>query len=54
MKVEGVSFRYAVELLQTDYRPSLVAAPLKRSRVQKLPTALTANTETAQVLQQVV
>ena len=54
MKMEGVSFRHAVELLQTDYCPSASATPLKRSRAQKLPTTLAASAENAQTLQRVV
>ena len=55
MKIEGVSFRQAVELLQADY-PSLVAdaAPAKRNRTKKLPTPLNASAEDQTLLMQVV
>ena len=55
MKVEGISFRHAVELLQTDYHPSLAAKNnVKRCTIPKLPTTLVTQAENAQVLQQVV
>jgi DNA primase catalytic core len=56
MKAEGVSFRHAVELLLADYNPSLVAdaAPVKRSKAQKLPTPLSNNAEDQTLLRQVV
>jgi DNA primase catalytic core len=55
MKVEGISFRHAVELLQTDYQPSLAAkSGVKRCTIPKLPTTLVTQAENAQVLQQVV
>ena len=56
MKIEGVSFRHAVELLLADYAPSLVAdaAPVKRSKAQKLPTSLNAHAEDQTLLRQVV
>ena len=55
MKVEGISFRHAVELLQTDYSPSLAAkGAVKRCTIPKLPTTLVTQAENAQVLQQVV
>jgi DNA primase catalytic core len=56
MKAEGVSFRHAVELLQADYAPSLVAdaAPVKRSKAQKLPTPLNSSAEDQAVLSQVI
>jgi len=41
MKVEGVSFRHAVELLQADYAPSALAAgsgPVKRPRCRSCPS----------------
>ncbi len=53
MRAEGVSFRHAVELLQADYQP-LAAGPVKRSTVQKLPTALEPDAEDAKLLRQVV
>ncbi len=53
MRVEGVSFRHAVELLQADYQP-LAAGPVKRSTVQKLPTALEAEASDARLLAQVI
>ncbi len=55
MKVEGISFRHAAELLQTDYQPSLAAkSGVKRCTIPKLPTTLVTQAENAQVLQQVV
>ncbi|MCP4040356.1 MAG: toprim domain-containing protein, partial [Gammaproteobacteria bacterium] len=57
MKAEGVSFRHAVELLQSDHFPSLVASvatPVKRSTAKKLPTALEPDAEDAKLLLQVV
>jgi DNA primase catalytic core len=53
MQAEGVSFRHAVELLQTDYQP-LAAGPVKRSTVPKLPTTLVRNTDDARLLNQVI
>ncbi len=57
MKTESVSFRHAVELLQADHIPSLVASvatPAKRSTAKKLPTALESSAEDAKLLLQVV
>ena len=62
MKSEGVSFRYAVELLQADYDPSALAAnsaaTVKRSTVPKLPSAFVSTGETdaddARLLAQVI
>ena len=55
MKVEGISFRHAAELLQADYQPSLAAnGAVKHCTVPKLPVALVTQTENAQVLKQVV
>ncbi|MCP4285409.1 MAG: DNA primase, partial [Gammaproteobacteria bacterium] len=56
MKAEGVSFRHAVELLQADYDPSLVAnsSPIKHTTVRRLPTALEHNAEDAKLLRQVI
>ncbi len=55
MKVEGISFRHAAELLQADYHPSLAAnGSVKHSTVPKLPVALVSRTENVQVLKQVV
>jgi len=55
MKVEGISFRHAAELLQADYQPSLAAnGSVKHCTVPKLPVALVSRTENAQVLKQVV
>ncbi len=46
MRAEGVSFRHAAELLQTDYQPSRVSSgSVKRSTAQKLPTAFEGNAE---------
>lgn len=55
MRAEGVSFRHAVELLQADYQPSASApGAVKRSTVQRLPTALERGAEDAKLLAQVV
>ncbi len=66
MKVEGISFRHAVELLQNDSFSSLAAGscssavsvstskPVKHSTVQKLPTSLTNNAEDDKLLVQVI
>ena len=67
MKVEGVSFRHAVELLQNDSFSSLAAGscssasssvstpkPVKHSTVQKLPTSLANNAEDDKLLVQVI
>lgn len=54
MKAEGVSFRHAVELLQADYQPLAASGPVKRSTVQKLPTALETDVEDARLLSQVI
>ncbi len=54
MKVEGVSFRHAVELLQNDYQPIAAEAAVKRSTVRKLPTMLERDAEDAKLLAQVV
>ncbi len=66
MKVEGVSFRHAVELLQNDSFSSLVAGscssvssesaskPVKHSTVQKLPTSLSNIAEDDKLLVQVI
>ncbi|MEW8051601.1 MAG: CHC2 zinc finger domain-containing protein [Candidatus Thiodiazotropha sp.] len=56
MKAEGVSFRHAVELLLSDYNPSLVAdaVSVKRTTVQKLPTPLSNLAEDQDLLSQVI
>jgi hypothetical protein len=55
MRAEGVSFRHAAELLQTDYQPSRVSSgSVKRSTVHKLPTAFEGNAEDARLLLQVI
>lgn len=57
MRAEGVSFRHAVELLQADYQPSSsspASGSVKRSTVQRLPTALERGAEDAKLLAQVV
>ena len=53
MKMEGVSFRHAVELLKSDL-PLAANAPVKRSTAQKLPTQLDANAEDQALLNQVI
>lgn len=56
MKIEGVSFRHAVELLQADYDPSSLAAhaPVKQATVPKLAAPLKRNTDDQQLLNQVI
>ncbi len=64
MRAEGVSFRYAVELLRERHNPSLVAAAPKRGRqtgpvvqkstTQKLDSLADANVEDQALLQRVV
>jgi DNA primase len=56
MKAEGVSFRHAVELLQTDYHPLAAGsgAAVKRSTARKLPPTLEASAEDARLLGQVI
>jgi hypothetical protein len=67
MKVEGISFRHAVELLQNDSFSSLAAGScssavssvstsklVKHSTVQKLPTSLSNNAEDDKLLVQVI
>jgi len=64
MKVEGISFRHAVELLQNDSFSSLAAGssstsastakPVKHSTVQKLPTSLATNGKDDKLLLQVI
>ena len=57
MKVEGVSFRHAVELLQNDYLPlaaasASITSPPKKATVPKLPTL--ASVEDQRLLHQVI
>jgi DNA primase catalytic core len=56
MKAEGVNFRRAVELLQADSNPSLVAdsGPTKCSRTKKQSPPLNASAEDQALLMQVV
>ena len=61
MRAEGVSFRHAVELLQSDAlplaavsRPVSSAPPPKRSSMKKLPTALERDVEDQKLLAQVI
>ncbi|MCC6642614.1 MAG: toprim domain-containing protein [Deltaproteobacteria bacterium] len=55
MRAEGVSFRHAVELLQADYLLSVSPmGAVKRSTVQKLPTAIARGAEDARLLLQVI
>lgn len=62
MRAEGVSFRHAVELLQSDAlplaatssRPSSSTPPPKQSSVKKLPTALEREASDAKLLLQVI
>ena len=56
MRVQGVSFRHAVELLKADH-PSLtepVAVPVKNSTVRKLEAPVERDADDATVLRQVV
>lgn len=53
MKVEGVSFRHAVELLQSN-PPSTVSKPVKYSTTQKIATPFQRDIEDQQLLNQVV
>lgn len=60
MRAEGVSFRHAVELLQSDALPLVAsssascAPPPKQSSVKKLPTALPRDATDAKLLLQVI
>ncbi len=61
MRAEGISFRHAVELLQSDSLPlaassssSAVSRPPKQSTVKKLPTALARDLEDQKLLAQVI
>ena len=61
MRLEGVSFRHAVELLQNDYAPvaarpaaSARAVPAKHSRTRKLPDVIEREGEDAKLLGQVI
>jgi len=55
MRVEGISFRHAVDLLQTDYQPApSPRRSAKRSTVQKLPTSLESSVEDARLVLQVI
>ena len=58
MKVEGVSFRHAVELLQADYQPTLAATSIggtiKRTTTRKLHNPLPRDVEDQQLLNRVI
>lgn len=54
MKMEGVSFRHAVELLKNAIPLAAESTPVKRSTVQKLPTPLPHQAEDQVLLQQVI
>jgi DNA primase len=56
MKAEGISFRHAVELLQSDWLPLAAASGSvpKQSTVKKLPAALQSDQADAKLLVQVV
>ncbi len=57
MKMEGVSFRHAVELLREDHASIATAAtvqPVKRSTVQKLETPLERDADDRELLRQVI
>src|SRR5215469_1726337 len=53
MKIEGVSFRHAVELLRADV-PAGDAAPVKVSTVRRLPAPVDRTVNDAGALEQVV
>ena len=53
IKLEGVSFRHAVELLQNDYQP-LATKPVKRSTVPKLAAPIETDMADQQLLNQVI
>lgn len=55
MRLEGVSFRHAVELLRSDQLPSgSKGEPSKQSTVRKLPPPIERDADPREVLQQVV
>jgi CHC2-type zinc finger protein/Toprim domain-containing protein/DNA primase-like protein len=55
MKLEGISFRHAVELLMNDYLPSANATgKVKRSTVPRLSTSIMPDSEDQQLLNQVI
>jgi DNA primase catalytic core len=58
MRVEGISFRHAVELLQNDYQPVVAVAPgvppAKHSTVKKLPMPIEPDAQDAHLLVQVI
>jgi len=51
MKADGVSFRHAVELLLNDHKPVMTQAPVKKTTVKKLPTALDDGDDKALLMQ---
>jgi DNA primase catalytic core len=53
MKLEGVSFRHAVELLQNDYQPG-ATKPVKRSTVNKLDVPFETDIADQQLLNRVI
>ena len=62
MKLQGVSFRHAVELLRNDSPPSTMlrtglaapAVPVKHSTVRKLPAPVAPDADDAALLRQVI
>ena len=56
MKLEGVSFRHAVELLQNDYQPLAADEPraVKRSTVPKLSAPIEGGSDNQQLLNQAI
>ncbi len=55
MKLEGVSFRHAVELLMNDYLPSANATgKVKRSTVPRFSTSIMSDSEDQQLLNRVI
>lgn len=53
MKLEGVSFRHAAELLQNDYQP-IAAKPVKKATTQKLDTPFASDRGDQPLLNQVI
>lgn len=54
MKLQGVSFRHAVELLRNDSPLAAPAQPVKHSTVRKLPAPVAPDADDAALLRQVI
>jgi DNA primase catalytic core len=54
MRMQGVSFRHAVELLRTDLPLPAAAAPAKESAIRRLPPAVALDADDQALLRQVV